>query len=328
MASPATAQTEDELHRQLEAQKAINEQLRKRVEALERELSGAPPAPALQPMERPAAEGDPETPEGTTAIREALVARGLVLLPAGRFRLAPGLVWTHSGADALRTRSDTYTGNLNMQAGLPLGMMVAANASYVRRDTSIGSNSGAGDSSLGLSKKLNNESDRLPSFVASLNYSHDNGDDPFERVPIGSGFRALTGVVSVLKGINPVALYGSLSYTHVYEKDVSAENLLGETMFTGRIAPGDSWGYRLGVSLAATPGITLDTSLSGAFISRTEVHSDAAGSYTLPRSTIAFFNLGAGFILTRHLSLLLNSSAGTTRDSPDYFFSVSLPYRF
>jgi hypothetical protein len=330
--APAIAQSEDELRQQLGAQKALNEQLRKRVEELERRLSGAPPAPALQALEqRPAlveAETETETTETTTAIEEALVAKGLVLLPPGSFRLAPGFGWTHSGSSAIHTRSDTYTGSLSVQAGLPLGMMLSAYAPYVHRNTSIGSNSGIGDVSLGLSKKLNNESDRLPAFIASLNYFNDNGADSFKPVPIGSGFRAANVSLSALKRMEPVALYGGLAYTHAFARDVNADNLLGESTFHGRIDPGDAWSYRFGVSLAATPEITLDASLSGAFIRGTDVRSDAAGSFTLPKSTIVMVNLGAGFILARNLSLLISASAGATDNSPDFIFSASLPYRF
>lgn len=328
VAAPATAQTEAELRQQLEAQKAINEQLRKRVEELEGQLVGAPAAPALRPLEPRPAALEPETVETTTAIQEALIAKGLVLLPPGSFRLGPAFAWAHTGADALHTRSDSYTGSLTAQAGLPWGMMLTANAPYTHRDTSIGSNSGFGDLSISLSKQLTSESEHVASFVASLGYIHDNGEDPFAPVPIGFGFRVLGGTLSALKRVDPLVVYGSLSYSHAYAEDVSAENFLGEPGFTGRIAPGDSWGYRLGTSLAATPEITLDASLSGSFIRGADVRSDEVGRYTLPKATLGFINLGAGFLLSRNLSLLVNASAGVTEDSPDFIFAVSSPYRF
>ena len=328
VAMPATAQTEDELLQQLEAQKALNAQLRERVKTLERQVSGSAPTPALRSTEAYSTQIEPESTEGTTAIEEALVSRGLVLLPPGSYRVTPRITWAHSGADRFRTRSDSYTGSLAGQAGLPLGMMLSAFAPYTYRNTSIGSNSGVGNFVLELSKKLNNESDRLPSFVTSLSYSHDNGDDPFEPIPISFGFRAISGSLFALKRIDPVALYGGVSYTHAYSKNVNADNLLGEQNFSGRIAPGDAWAYRLGASLAATPDISLDASLSMAFVQGTEVRSDAVGRYTLSRSTIATLNLGADFILSKDFSLLLSASAGATDDSPDFIFSIALPYRF
>jgi hypothetical protein len=131
-----------------------------------------------------------------------------------------------------------------------------------------------------------------------------------------------------LKRIDPVALYGSLSYSHAYARDVTAPNLFGEARFSGNIAPGDALGYRLGASLAATPDVTLDASLSGALVSGTRVRSDIRGSYDLPRANVSFVNLGGGFLVSRHLSILVNAAAGITRDSPDYILSVTFPYRF
>jgi hypothetical protein len=326
-AAPANAQTEDELRQQLDAQRAINEQLRKRIEALERQLEGAP-APALQAPERRAEPLELETADATTAIREALVAKGLVLLPRGSYRLSPGIAWAHSGADALHTRSDSYTAALTMQAGLPFGMQLTANAPYTHRDTSIGSNSGRGDFFVSLSKSLMEESDDAPSVVASLGYRHNNGQDAFSPVPIGFGFRVLTAELSGFKRAEPLVFYGSFGYSHPYSRTVTADNVLGESRFSGEIAPGDRWSYRLGTSLVATPDITLDVSVSGAFIKGTDVRSDARGGFATPKSTLGFFNLGAGFLLTKHLSLIMNGSAGITKDSADLILSVSFPYRF
>jgi hypothetical protein len=328
VALPAAAQTVDELRQELDAQRAINAQLRQRLEQLERQLSGAEP-PALRPLEPGrAVAAEPETPEGATAIQEALVARGLVLLPRGSFRLAPGLSWLHSGSDALRSRSDTYSASLALQAGLPWGMMFSANAPYVHRDTALGSNSGPGDFSFALSKKLTEDTERLPSFVATLNYRERTGKDPFARIPIGFGFRGLGARLSALKRLDPVALYGEVSVFHVFGRDVSADNLLGEARFAGRISPGNNYGFSLGASLAATPDITFDAGLSMAFVRPTEVNSAAFGTYRLPKATVGFFTLGSGFILGRNLSLLLSVAAGVTNDSPDFMLSVSLPYRF
>lgn len=327
-APPAFAEDESDLRQQLEAQKALNAQLRQRIEALERAAAGLPPAPALQAPAPREAVREPESEETMTAIEEALVAKGLVLLPAGTFRLTPGFTWQHSGADTLSTRSDTYTASLSAQAGLPFGLMASAHVPHVHRRTSIGSNSGAGDFSLGLARALVDESERMPALIASVNYLHDSGEDAFGEVPLGSGFRAASVGLSALKRADPLALFGGVAYTHGFSRRVVAQGLLDEATFAGKIDPGDAWSYRFGVSLAATPEITLDASLSGAFVDGADVRSDTAASFTLAKSTIALINLGAGFVLGRNHSLLVSASAGVTDDAPDFIFSASLPYRF
>lgn len=330
IALPGWSQTTDELRQQLEAQKAINEALRRRVEELERQLApGAQrQAPALRPVERQPLPDDIETPESTSAIREALVARGLLLLPAGAFRLAPRLTWSHTGSDALGTRSDTYATSLTLQAGLPWDMMASASLPYVYRDSAVGSNRGVGDFSVALSKTLADEADRWPSLVASIGYTHNSGKDPFERVPIGSGFKAVNARLSAVKRVDPVALYGDVSYSHTYGRNVTASNLLGESRFVGRITPGQAYGLSFGASLAATPGITLEGGFSTTFIRSAEVESAAFGTYRLPRATISFVTAGSGFVLTNRLALLITAGIGATKDSPDLLFSATLPYRF
>jgi hypothetical protein len=328
VSAQAAAETEIELRQQLDAQKAINEQLRRRVEELEGQHTLVPPVHSLRILEQRPSALDPETPEQTTAIEEALIARRLALLPAGSLRVAPGFGWAHSGASALNTRSENYTASLTLQAGLPFGLMLTANAPYTHRSTPSGSNSGPGDLFLSLTKQVANESHDMPSLVTSIDYYANTGKDPLTPIPIGFGFPALGGSILGLKRVDPLALYASVSYLHPFARDVSASNFLGESSFTGRIAPGDTWGYRLGVSLAATPEITLDTSLSGAFIGGTNVDSNSRGNFKPPNSTLGFFNLGAGFVLSKRLSLLVNASAGVTEASPDLALSVSLPYRF
>ena len=326
-APPLFADEASDLRQQLEAQKAINAQLRQRIDALERAAAGLPPPALAAPAPRaPASEVESEAT--TTAIEEALVAKGLVLLPAGSFRIAPGFAWQHTGADALSTRSDTYTASVSAQAGLPFGLMASAYVPYLHRRTSIGSNSGAGDFSLGLARALVDETARTPALIASVNYLHDSGEDAFGDVALGSGFRYAAVGLSALKRADPLALFGSLAYTHGFSRRVVADALFDAATFSGRIEPGDAWNWRLGVSLAATPEITLDASLSGAFVDGAEVQPDGGEHFTLARSTVALVNMGAGFILGRKVSLLVSAAAGVTDDAPDFVFSASLPYRF
>jgi hypothetical protein len=95
-----------------------------------------------------------------------------------------------------------------------------------------------------------------------------------------------------------------------------------------RIKPGASYGYRFGASLAATPSITFDGSISGAFNQRTTATTTEGTAFILPATTLVFLNAGAGFLLSQDLSLLLNASAGVTRDTPNFVLSASLPFRF
>ena len=324
---PVAAQTVEELRQQLEAQRALNEQLRQRLEEMEKSDSGSESA-ALLPFDSSCAPlAEPEIPEATTAIQEALVAKGVVLLPPGTSRLAPGLSWIHSGTEANSTRSDDYIASLSAMAGLSWGM-VTASIPYVHRDTEIDSNSGVGDMSMFISTELMQLTEQGTSLVGTVGYQEQNGKDPFAQVPIGSGFRVLSVSFSVTQRIDPVVLYGDIFYAYPLPRDVAAENLYGEPAFVGRITPGHVYGVGLGASLAVTPDITFDVGLSVSYVGSTEISPEGSESFHLPRATIASFKFGSGFIVSKNLSLLLSASVGASTDAPDFSFSASFPYRF
>ena len=325
---PANAQTmEQMLQQELDAERAINAQLRARVQQLENMLNGVPAPPALQPLQGAAPSIESEV-VNTTAIREALISKGLLVLPAGTFRAAVGATWVHNGSGLNNTRGDTEIGSVSLFAGLPLESMLSVSVPYVNTNSSFGTNSGFGDITAGITKQLAVETDTTPSVLLNASYTQTTGKDPFSTVPIGSGFPSVGGSLLLLKTVEPVVLYGSGSYGYTFPRQLNAPNLFGQPEFMGRIKPGASYGYRFGASLAATPSITFAGSISGAFNERTTATTTAGTAFILPATTLVFLNFGAGFLLSQDMSLLLNASAGVTGDTPNFVLSATVPFRF
>jgi opacity protein-like surface antigen len=308
------------LRQQLAAQQAINQQLRRRVDALEGQLaqqqSGGVVAQTALDANAAQPPADLEDPDATSAIEEALGSKGLVVLRPGGLRLTPAFSWTKAGP------SDSYGLSLGASTGLPGGVMLSVGLPYRKLDTPIGSNSGHGDLSLGLSKRLLSEAPGRPSLVASLGYSHDSGKDPWGDLPLGSGFRSVSAGLSAVKRISPLAFYGSLSYGHTFAKNIALPD------FEGRLAPRNGWGAGMGVSLAATPDVSLDVGLSMSFGRGTRVTPLSGEAFTTPSSRVGYLNFGTGVLLSRNLLLNVSVGAGVTKEASDFTFSVALPYRF
>lgn len=325
--APATT-AEQMLQQELDAERAINAQLRARVQQLEDMLNGTPPSPpALQPLQGTAS-GPQEEAVNTTAIREALISKGLLVLPSGSFRLFPGVGWVHSGSGLDNTRNDAEVGSLGASVGLPLDSMFSISAAYINRSTSLGSNSGWGDISAGIVKQLGVETEDTPSLLLGAAYTHNTGKDPFSSVPIGAGYPSVTGTLLAMKAVEPVVGYANLSYSYGFSRQVTAANLFGQPEFMGRIAPGASYGYRVGASLVVTPTVSFDGSLSGSFNERSLATTTTGTAITVPATTLVFLNFGGGFLLSRNASLLLGVSAGVTRDTPNFAFSATVPISF
>ncbi len=316
----------ESLHQQLTAQQAINLQLRRRVDALERLLAeahgGVAPSPLALDADAPPPPADLDDPSATSAIEEALGAKGLLVLKPGGLRLTPAFSWTQAGS------ADVYGMSLGASTGLPAGLMLSLGLPYREVDTPWGSNSGGGDVSLGLSKLLWNEAPGRPSLVASLGYTHDNGKDPFGEVPIGTGFRGISVGLSALQRISPLAFYGNLSWSHAYARMASWSGSEGRPAFDGRLAPRNAWGAGLGVSLAVTPEVSLDLGWATAFGYGTRVEPVDAPSFTTARSRASYLNFGSSIRLSRHLLLNVSLGAGVSQQASDFIFSVALPYRF
>jgi hypothetical protein len=303
--------------------------LRKRIEQLEQQLSAAGQGTVTQPsLDRYAAKpvAAVESEAATTALEQALIDKGLVLLAPGQFRVTPSASWGHSGSSG--NTLDTYAFAMRGEAGLPWGMAAGVFAPYVyaHQDT-YGSNDGWGDVTFSLSKTLTAETESVPSLVARLDYTHDTGRAPFAWAAIGSGFEAFTATISALKRYEPVAIYGNLSYQHSLSRTVTIDQgpLAG---FQGKVSPGDGYGARMGLSLAATPEIALDSTLTFNFYNPTRFQPTNGPSYEGARSTVGYISLIAGFLLAKNLFLSVTAAAGVTKDASDFVFSVALPYTF
>ena len=318
------------LRAQLAARQAINEELSRRISTLEQLLAAqsktSGPVSSGLDASFPKPPADAPRGDAITAIEEALVSKGLALMPSGSLRGTSSITWAHSGAG--NNRADSEVLGLTLETGLPWGMAVAVSAPYIWRNFASGTNNGVGDPSISVAKKLSNESGAIPSIILRLSYTHDGGKDPFTVPSVASGFRAVGVSLSAVKRFDPLVFYGNISYGHAFPKSVTIRDKgTSAVLFQGRIAPGDAYGLGMGVSLAATPEIALDAGLSFSFANSSRF--DALNTAIFPgRSTAGYLNLGTSILLTRSLSLSIGAAAGVTRDASDFVFSVALPYRF
>lgn len=328
---PLHAQTVDELKRQLEAQQKINAQLRQRVITLEKtieELQAQYDSNFAGQIAESATEQEPQRVEAIAvdesldesdrgALEEALVQRGSAVLPPWTAQIIPAASWGHSGSSALGSKSDNYVTSVSARMGLPTGLMLDVGLPFVVHAENInGDNSGIGDFSISLTKQLLSQSDDRPSLLASFGYVAPTGEDLFETaVPTGSGFHIIQGTLSSVKSIDPVAFYGDLSYSHPFSRNFQGSNFQA----------GDTIGFGVGSTLAATPEIALSLGMNFSFVGDWEVDGiDINGS----DRTIGIVSLGAGFLLSQNLYLSIAGQFGVTEDASDLGLSVALPMRF
>lgn len=262
-----------------------------------------------------------------------------------------------------QVQADILTTDLTARLGLGPRLQFDANVPWIYRRSKFrsggaGSNAGAlsestvsssglGDVSLGASYRLLTESGGRPDVVLNARVKAPTGKDPFGielvtvpgsgdnlKVPVrlatGTGTWAAAGGVSVLKTIDPMVVFGSVTYYHNFERhfDDLDEAPLAQP---GRARLGDAIQYGGGVAYALNDSSSLSLSFSQRFVKGSKVKPDSTGIWQPivgSDANIAVLNLGATFALSDRAALLFNVSHGITDDAPDMTVSVRLPIRF
>jgi hypothetical protein len=319
---PVHAQSVEELNQQLEAQKQITELLKQRIRSLEKQLAEKQNDPASVALSTPTTQTEPQPdqaagdPEENRALERALVRRGITLLPTGSWELTPGFAWAHTGSNAIRDRSDNYIANLEARVGLPWGTMIGVSVPYfIKADReALGDTAGFGNLNLRGWKRFLGQGAGTPSLTGSLSYNAPTGETG-GLFPLGSEFHRLSANLNTSKSIDPVVLYGNISYGHTFSEGINGI----------KVQPGDIIGVSGGASLAITPDISGNLGLSFSFVDEFELEgTQRPGS----ERTLGFATLGTGFLIGKRHFLSMSANIGITDDAPDITLGFSLPYRF
>ena len=317
------------------------QELRQRIDALEKKLDERPvavPPPAAAKPAAPAPSASEQaaaTDEGARALERALVREGGLVLPRKVIEVEPRLEYTYRGVQGLSIvsvagipqvleqdlRRDEFEASLALRAGLSANFQVDVRVPYVWIDQNRATGgalseservSGWGDIELGLTKQL--ATARRGGLLGSLVWKSASGAHELGRLSPGTGFNSLQAALNVVAREDPLVFFISPSYTWVFERDKSGFN----------VDPGDAVGLKAGTLLAASP----DTSLRGSFeisrVSRTRVDGQhVPGSET----TIGILELGLSKVLSRRTLLDIQFGIGVTPDAPGFRLRLALPMR-
>lgn len=157
------------------------------------------------------------------------------------------------------------------------------------------------------------------------------GRSPFkvdvnQGVATGSGYGSFTGGVSLNHVIDPVALFGNVSYTY----NLPAKHLsqLRDGIVLKKVAPGNSFGFGIGFAYALSYDITTSFSISESISSATKLtYADGTTSKT-KMQTSGVMNFGLGVRLSPKTTVNLSAGIGLTADSPNFTLGLSLPLEF
>ena len=333
-----------EVAAQADERDALIQELRQRMEALEKKLGeqrAPPPPPAAAP--RPAAPAPAPSAseeagvadEGARALERALVREGGLVLPRGVIEVEPRLQYTYRGTQGLNVvtlagvaqvaqqdlRSNHLEASVAVRVGLRASLQLEARLPYVWIDQNRATSSavseservsGWGDVELGVSKQL--ATARRGGLLGSLVWKSASGQHELGRLSPGSGFHQLQAALTAVTREDPLVFFVTPSYSWVFERERSGAD----------VDPGDAIGLKAGTLLAASPETSLRLSFELNHAARTRVAGqDVPGSDT----TIGILELGLAKVLSRRTLLDVQLGIGITPDAPDFRLRLALPIR-
>lgn len=265
--------------------------------------------------------------------------------------------------------ADILTFDVGARYGLTPRLQLTASAPFLYRNTTytktaVGSNPETavtdvtlagelGDAVFGFNYQLLPESPKWPDIVLNVQAKAPTGSDPYgitilsrelrgndgtlistirtpKELASGNGVWSVSAGLSLLRTVDPVVLFGSLSYIHNFTGSFSDIDGLNGGNQPGDVDLGDAIQYGLGMAIALNERTSMSLAFSHRFSGVSRVNKEGSGWQELIGSegNAASLNLGATYALSDRLSMLVNLGAGLTPDAPDLSLSLRFPYSF
>lgn len=268
--------------------------------------------------------------------------RNYTLLPKGRLGVEYKLDYTYFAYDALREQNiiehnsnhnltNTFTvefplkNNLSLETAIPFVYEYDRVAAEDSRDVSD-----FGDVDFAVNYQPVKSGGGFPSLILRTVFTAPMGRDPYDINPetelsTGSGGYSAEGSLSVSKAVDPVIVFGTLSYTYKHPiKDLDYK--LGSQTLV-RYDRGDTVGFSMGLGYSLSYITSLSLGFNYAYSFEAKRYFKEAEPREYPTRTDASLFIGTSWRLTQKLRLSSTVQMGLSNS--DYFtLSFRFPYEF
>ena len=261
-----------------------------------------------------------------------------------------------------QVKADILTADVTARYGLTRRLQVDVNLPYLFRRSNYQSGGaggaatglaeknisgdGIGDVSLGATYRLFSERGSRPDVVLNARVKAPTGRNSFgvalvevpdtegnltvpTSLPTGSGVWASSFGLSALKTIDPLIVFGSLTYFHNF-KHHFADLDQAPGLQPGVADFGDAYQFGMGAAFALNDKSSLSMSYTQRIVSHARLgfDGDSFRSVVGSQANVALVNLGGTFALSPRSTLISTVGIGLTHDSPNLVFSLRVPYQF
>ena len=235
---------------------------------------------------------------------------------------------------------------LEVQASLPyvwrhdrVTTLATQNDSISREKELLGY--GIGDVELAARYQFNSGARGAPIFVGNLRLKPPSGEGPYDvrydqfgvadELAVGSGFWGIEAGMTAILPTDPAVLFGSISYLYNVPDGIN-KYFSNNTVYVGRVDPGDSISASIGFGLALNPkfSFSLGYAHSYYFPSKSWIGAGPGNLVRQPTQSISIgtLNLGLSYRINNKITLNNNFQFGMTADAPDMRVVLRVPYTF
>ena len=317
--------------------------------------SAAPTGAAADALKKQAGDVDQ-----ATLLKDTLTKtdRTYSLLRAGRIAANYDLNYSYSGSqsidvgfaqstgdiDLLRIetlRAHTITNTLSVDYGLLDNLTISGTFPFVSKFTQgtqySGTAFGIGDLSLGARFQPFVQSATGPTFTLTGTLSLPTGRSPYDQIlgqntSTGSGYASGTLGINASQVFDPVALFGSLSFSAAKSiTNLHQANPADGSVLTG-LRPGKGIGFGAGFTYALSYNVSTSVSFqesvqTSSHITYVDVNN-TPGTRGTTMQVSSMLNFGLGLRLNPKTTVNLTAGIGLTVDSPDFSLGLNVPLTF
>ncbi len=194
-----------------------------------------------------------------------------------------------------------------------------------------------GDMSVGCLYQPFKSGNGFPSIILRMSGGLPTGRSPYKidlnnskDLATGSGYYSLTTGVSISKPVDPVFMFGGMSFTRNFQVDDlnSKTGTQGELGFyLAKVIPGNVYSFNLGLAFSLSYKVSLNFGYSISFIDKSK-YIYTSGPVETERGIRSTLSIGTGWNITPKRNISFSLGIGLTNNDSDFSFSVRIPFKF
>lgn len=229
------------------------------------------------------------------------------------------------------TITNTFSGDYGLLNNLTGNVTLPVLSRYSEATVDSGVSNSIGDISVGARWQPFEAHRDAPNLTFNSSLRLPSGRSPFKVIAgsgqaTGSGVTALTAGVNANRIVDPVALFGSLSYT--YSAPANDLYQANGTRILTRVQPGGTMAFGLGFAYALSYDISTTVSFQEAISAGSKLRFADGFEAKTNTQTSGILNLGLGYRVSPKTTVNITVGIGLTTDSPNLSLDVNLPLAF